>query len=368
VTCSCPYFGPFGDPCKHLWATVLAVDARRLLAAAPVRPLKLVSDPPRRTATGPGTSPQPGPDPGPGAVPGLDPYLGPGPVAGPGPRPGPGPNRHPGPGPRGPGSHAARGPAPRPAHGPGPSNAPHLPYGPAQSRSGRPRPKDRQASGRSPLRSQPHPGRDPAHAKQAARNTKGLLVYILDVPATLNQNQVVIDLARRQRRPGGDWGPLKPWWHAPAAFLARYDPEDRDLLALLERRGEPPRPPAASSSSRPAPARRPRPPRRWSTSMRHVNGSGWSATAASRWGRGGTCSGTTRRRRRAAGADRPAPAPPDRRRGGAARGPLGRRAGLAVRARHPPRARGQALGLARLAPPREARMDLAEPLAWSPAC
>ena len=34
ATCSCPYFGPFGDPCKHLWATVLAADARRLLAAA----------------------------------------------------------------------------------------------------------------------------------------------------------------------------------------------------------------------------------------------------------------------------------------------------------------------------------------------
>ena len=31
ASCSCPYFGPFGDPCKHLWATVLAADARRLL-------------------------------------------------------------------------------------------------------------------------------------------------------------------------------------------------------------------------------------------------------------------------------------------------------------------------------------------------
>ena len=73
-------------------------------------------------------------------------------------------------------------------------------------------------------------------AKAVNRNSKRLLVYILDVPATLNQNQVVIDLARRQRRPSGDWGPLKPWWHAPASPQAKYDPEDRDLLALLESR------------------------------------------------------------------------------------------------------------------------------------
>ena len=36
-------------------------------------------------------------------------------------------------------------------------------------------------------------------AKAVNRNAKRLLVYILDVPSTLNQNQVVIDLARRQR-------------------------------------------------------------------------------------------------------------------------------------------------------------------------
>ena len=28
ATCSCPYFSPFGDACKHLWATILAADAR----------------------------------------------------------------------------------------------------------------------------------------------------------------------------------------------------------------------------------------------------------------------------------------------------------------------------------------------------
>ena len=33
-----------------------------------------------------------------------------------------------------------------------------------------------------------------ARAKPVNRSAKRLLVYVLDVPATLNQNQVVIDL------------------------------------------------------------------------------------------------------------------------------------------------------------------------------
>ena len=109
ATCSCPYFAPFGDPCKHIWATVLAADARRLLAAAPVRPLKLVSDPPRRAASGAGAGPQPGP--GPGPIPGLDPPSTPAPARTAIPAPVPA---------RGPGPHAARGPGPHSAHGPGP--------------------------------------------------------------------------------------------------------------------------------------------------------------------------------------------------------------------------------------------------------
>ena len=81
--------------------------------------------------------------------------------------------------------------------------------------------------------------------KAVNRGTKRLLVYVLDVPATLSQNQIVIDLARRQRRPTGDWGPLKPWWHSSGSTQAKYDPDDRELLALLEEAqnplGRPPR-------------------------------------------------------------------------------------------------------------------------------
>ncbi len=57
---------------------------------------------------------------------------------------------------------------------------------------------------------------------------------MLDVAATLAQNQVVIDLARRQRKTTGEWGPLRPWYYAPHAAHVKYDPEDRLILALLD--------------------------------------------------------------------------------------------------------------------------------------
>lgn len=202
IACSCPYFTPFGEPCKHIWATILMADARGLLQASPVRPLKLVSDMPRR--------------------PPVAPENGAGPNAGYGPGHGHGHGGHghgpgPGPGPNGPGL------------GPGPGRDPN-------SRQGRYRTKER--PGRGGL---PHwnGGKDPSgggapRAKPVNRNSKRLLVYILDVPSTLNHNQVVIDLARRQRRPSGDWGPLKAWWHAPGTPHAKYDPEDHELLTLLD--------------------------------------------------------------------------------------------------------------------------------------
>ena len=73
-----------------------------------------------------------------------------------------------------------------------------------------------------------------ARAKPINRNAKRLLVYVLDVAATQSHNQVVVDLARRQRKPTGEWGPLRPWWYAPRAAHVKYDPEDRLLLALLD--------------------------------------------------------------------------------------------------------------------------------------
>ena len=128
---------------------------------------------------------------------------------------------------------------------------------PRQQRPGRPHPKDRRARGLGGegVNGNVHPGQHGnvhphahAHAQQqqlkaqaraaraaaaAAQKAKRLLAYVLDVPATLGANQIVIDLARRARRPNGDWGPLKPWWHAANLPVVRYDPEDRELLAEL---------------------------------------------------------------------------------------------------------------------------------------
>ncbi|MFM7594307.1 MAG: SWIM zinc finger domain-containing protein, partial [Isosphaeraceae bacterium] len=44
-SCSCPYFGEHGEPCKHIWATLLAVDAHGLLADARLHHIDLRPDP-----------------------------------------------------------------------------------------------------------------------------------------------------------------------------------------------------------------------------------------------------------------------------------------------------------------------------------
>ncbi|MGE3820120.1 MAG: SNF2-related protein, partial [Isosphaeraceae bacterium] len=256
VSCTCPYFVPTGDPCKHLWATVLTTDARGLLPSAPVRPLQMICDLPRRPAengapappghNGPGQGQRPGPGQGQG-----HPSGGPRPAQGyqgharpegapQGPNQGHGPPRG-----RGPQNRKARDRQARGGGGPGPGPGSHWnggsggPSGPAGPRTvrGRAREKNVEAKARG--------------AKAVNRGAKRLLVYVLDVPATLNQNQVVIDLARRQRRPGGDWGPLKPWWHSPQSAQAKYDPEDRELLALLEEAQTPSAASAASASTSP---------------------------------------------------------------------------------------------------------------------
>ena len=41
ASCTCLYFGPHGEPCKHIWATILVADARQLLQSPPNRPLAI---------------------------------------------------------------------------------------------------------------------------------------------------------------------------------------------------------------------------------------------------------------------------------------------------------------------------------------
>jgi superfamily II DNA or RNA helicase len=239
ASCTCPYFTPQGEPCKHLWATLLLAEARGLLQSPPVFPLKLVTEGPRRP-------PSPQPPPEVSELMGLDrpPIYPPdhsGGVVGLGP-----PSRPSGPaGARGGSSNKSSGSrVPRDRDGArvprgdiGDSGAPWSQRGgyPPRDRDRRPVPPGSVGRPR-PKTSGPVPSHIDAanRAKAVNRNAKRLLVYVLDVAATLAQNQVVIDLARRQRKTTGEWGPLRPWYYAPRAAHVKYDPEDRLILALLD--------------------------------------------------------------------------------------------------------------------------------------
>jgi len=246
ATCSCPYFGPQGEPCKHLWATLLLADSRGFLQSPPNMAVRLVAEPSRRAAAAPGGPPDeagrpaPAPAAGPGELPesladyGRDVIIG-------APRaPGHQPPARPARGRAANKERRARGrdrdrngaPAPAGAPGAAPAAAPGggawTPTSAREARVARNKARrEADAAGRAGAGAG-------AGAKAATRNAKRLLVYILDVAATLAQNQVVIDLARRQRKPTGEWGPLRPWWYAPKAAHVKYDPEDRLLLALLD--------------------------------------------------------------------------------------------------------------------------------------
>ena len=289
ASCTCPYFGPEGEPCKHLWATILAADARMLLPADPNRPLRLIADvrglptsmngpaPPAFEDLGVvGLPPPPPPPRHPQASPPQRPYL-------------PPQNHRPGYGPQQPsGPYRAGQPS-----GPYRAGQPQVP-GPNQNQNqnqnqargrGNKRPPQR-APGTPPYNAQngpPYnlngpgyrpvvPGPDPNAArgrnqKNKARNlvrpdpakpqretkAKPAMLYVVDAPATIAQNQVVITLARRHRRPGTDRASLKPWWAPPLIGPGKAEPEDRDLLAFLNRAQQPPAPAAASAPS-PTPA------------------------------------------------------------------------------------------------------------------
>jgi superfamily II DNA or RNA helicase len=233
ASCTCPYFNPQGEPCKHLWATLLLAEARGLLQSPPVFPVHLVSESPRQ-------------------------------------------NSH-----EGLGEQRTASRPDRQTTGLGELNlglemmglVPSRPIGPSAQR-GKTKSKDRELRGdeiaegadwsqrgRAPREYNPTlgnrqklkatvigSGTGPVRTKAINRNAKRLLAYILDVSATLAQNQVVIDLARRQRKTTGEWGPLRPWYYAPHAAHVKYDPEDRLILALLDE-AQGVSSPAASTSS-----------------------------------------------------------------------------------------------------------------------
>jgi superfamily II DNA or RNA helicase len=221
ASCTCPYFSPQGEPCKHLWATLLLAEARGMLQSPPVYPVHLVTESPRRSSTAglPEARNEAEIEREPLRPSQTD--LGMGPTDLGLSRPTGSPPR--GPRPKGKDRGVRRD---QPGEVGGWSQRSHAPRDYRASSTGRSKTKI------------PGPGHGTgpgsARAKAVNRNSKRLLVYVLDVAATLAQNQVVIDLARRQRKTTGEWGPLRPWYYAPHASHVKYDPEDRLILALLD--------------------------------------------------------------------------------------------------------------------------------------
>ena len=44
ASCTCPYFNPQGEPCKHLWATLILADSRGFLQTAPSFIVRLIPE------------------------------------------------------------------------------------------------------------------------------------------------------------------------------------------------------------------------------------------------------------------------------------------------------------------------------------
>ena len=237
ASCTCPYFSPQGEPCKHLWATLLLAEARGLLQSAPVFPVHLVTESPRRASVegSPENKISPGADQESSGLGDLDLGLE---MMGLVP-------------PCSDGHDTARGGKLKSKDRGSYRNqvGETGSWSPGGGRTSR----DYHLGGGSRSKVKATglgPGPSPARIKSINRNAKRLLVYILDVSTTLAQNQVVIDLARRQRKTTGEWGPLRPWYYAPHAAHVKYDPEDRLILALLdEAQGAAPQPAYTSPSS-----------------------------------------------------------------------------------------------------------------------
>ena len=212
VSCTCPYFSPEGEPCKHLWATLLLADARGLLQTAPASLIRLIPESGQRNVT-PSNSPLSdliveSPPNAQSELGGLNASNA---------RISATSNR----------SNRPRIVKDRPSRHPS-----AVPPGGVRNTRNHERVSNHRILGRAKARSTS--GQGSTQAKPINRNTKRLLVYVLDVTSTQTHNQVVIDLARRQRKPSGEWGPLRPWWYAPRVAHVKYDPEDRLLLALLD--------------------------------------------------------------------------------------------------------------------------------------
>ncbi len=75
-----------------------------------------------------------------------------------------------------------------------------------------------------PARLKTKPAQKANKAAKRTSSNKRTVLYVLDIPATVDCHQVVIEPVRRQRKSNGDWGPLRPW--SPGSALLGL-PKDR---------------------------------------------------------------------------------------------------------------------------------------------
>ncbi|HXI27846.1 MAG TPA: SNF2-related protein, partial [Vicinamibacterales bacterium] len=178
ASCTCPFFFDRNEICKHIWATILAAEARNLPLTAPGTPPSLVILEPDQ------------PD-----VDAVDDEAF---VR----------------------SFAANTWTPRPP-------APRPERRQPQPRPGPPPPW------RQLLDAVAAP---PAVAPVTARNhlAPGQLVYVIDVAATLGAGALVLELMTRDRKVNGDWGKPKPVHVSTADVRSLPDSSDRQIVERLQ--------------------------------------------------------------------------------------------------------------------------------------
>ncbi len=207
ASCTCPYFGPegAGAPCKHIWATLLATDARGLLPNAGSRAIRLLAVPqPARqplTEADHRSNDRPRTSNGTSRGPAIEKRSG----------------------------EMARGRTPRKGKAINPASSTNVPGSKLPARGGPPFPKGARSgqwSHSNATSGKPSPTPKP-------KKTKRRLYYVVNVSATKAAGKLVVDLARRERKSDGTRGPLRPWWHTAATAAAKVDDEDLQLLEQL---------------------------------------------------------------------------------------------------------------------------------------
>ncbi len=189
--CTCPFFAEYGQVCKHIWATVLAAEPRGFLqraGQAPPRFLLVDED-------------------------ALDeePDVG---LNGSGPGPWDRRDRDRGT------SHV---PAPAPRNGRG------RPSGRGRRRSPR-KTKANWKKSLSGLRTKMQQGNGPAASPWPAGYQ---VLYVVDVPGTLQGQGLVVDVVNRHRKRNGEWSKLKSQGVRLSQVSQLPDPEDREIISLL---------------------------------------------------------------------------------------------------------------------------------------